>query len=69
MATSFSPAQLERFRREAKKRSRELSINHSEALDRIAVQNGFTNWSLLSKHSSVPNAVAPMPPAPRIRSG
>lgn len=64
MATSFSPAQLERFRREAKKLSRELSITHSEALDRIAVQNGFTNWSLLSKHSSVPNAVAPVPPAP-----
>lgn len=56
MATSFSPAHLERFRREAKKLSRERSITHSEALDRIAVQNGFTNWSLLSKHSSGPEA-------------
>jgi hypothetical protein len=54
MAISFPPAQLERFRREAKKLSRELSITHSEALDRIAVQNGFSNWSLLSKHSSAP---------------
>lgn len=52
MATSFSPAQLERFRREAKKLSRELSITHSEALDRIAAQHGFTNWSLLAKHSA-----------------
>lgn len=67
MATSFSPAQFERFRREAKKLSRDLSISHSEALDRIAVQNGFTNWSLLSKHSSGPvaaNAVVP-PARPR----
>lgn len=57
MATSFSPAQLERFRREAKKLGRELFITHSEALDRIAAQHGFTNWSLLAKHS-----VAVQPP-------
>lgn len=62
MATSFSPLQLERFRREAKKLGRALSICHSEALDRIAVQNGFTNWSLLSKHSdSSSQAVADAP--------
>jgi len=66
MATSFSPAQLECFRREAKKLSRELSITHSEALDQIAVQNGFRNWSLLSKHSSASLAVsAVVPPTPR----
>lgn len=67
MATSFSPAQLERFRREAKKLSRALSIRHSEALDRIAVQNGFTNWSLLSKHSggaAIASAAAPKPSRP-----
>lgn len=51
MATFFSPSQLERFRREAKQLGRRLSITHSEALDRIAAQHGFTNWSLLSKHS------------------
>lgn len=50
MATSFSSAQLERFRREAKKLSRELSITHSEALDRIAARHGYQNWSLLAKH-------------------
>jgi uncharacterized protein YozE (UPF0346 family) len=58
MATSFSATQLERFRREAKKLSRELTITHSEALDRIAGQNGFTNWSLLSKHSSATGATS-----------
>ncbi|MBM2885517.1 hypothetical protein JFK97_14055 [Chromobacterium phragmitis] len=52
MAISFSPAQLEHFRREAKKLSRELSVKHSEALDRIAAKYGFTNWSLLTKHSN-----------------
>lgn len=66
MVTSFTPAQLERFRREAKKLGRELSITHSDALDRIATQHGFTNWSLLSKHSShapVPATVAESLPA------
>lgn len=51
MATPFQPAQLDRFRREAKKLFRELSIAYSEALDRIAVTNGFPNWSLLAQHS------------------
>lgn len=59
MATSFLPAQLDRFRREAKKLSRKLSIPHSEALDRIAVQHGFANWSLLARHSNV----AHLPPS------
>ncbi|WP_431288804.1 YozE family protein [Roseateles chitinivorans] len=69
MATSFLPVQLDRFRREAKKLSRELSIPHSEALDRIAVENGYLNWSLLAKHSkgahlleSVVQAPLPRPP-------
>lgn len=58
MAISFTPAQLERFPREAKKLSRELSIKHSEALDRVAAQHGFTNWSLLAKHSNTAPAPA-----------
>jgi len=53
MATSFSSAELERFRREAKRLGRELSITHSEALDRVAARHGYQNWSLLSKHSNV----------------
>lgn len=60
MATSFSPSQLERFRREAKKLGRDLSITHSEALDRISARQSFQNWSLLAKHSEAPHA----PPAP-----
>lgn len=65
MATSFSHAQLNRFRREAKKLSREICITHSDALDRIAIQNGFTNWSLLSKHSGGGATVAVAePPSP-----
>lgn len=70
MAMPFLPAQLERFRREAKKLVREFSITHSEALDRIAVKNGFTNWSLLVKHSSGPSApVIALPATPARTSG
>lgn len=64
MATSFSSAQLERFRREAKKLRRELSITHSEALDRIAAQHGFTNWSLLARHSDAASAIATLAEPP-----
>lgn len=59
MATSFSSVQLERFRRDAKKLSRELSITHSAALDRIAAQQGYKNWSLLAKHSEESWAPSP----------
>lgn len=51
MTHSFSQAQLERFRREAKTLGRKLSISHSKALDFIAEKQGFKNWSLLVKHS------------------
>lgn len=71
MVTSFSPAQLERFRREAKNLGRELSIKHCDALDRIAVQHGFTNWSLLAKHSNITSvpvmAIKPPPVSGSLR--
>jgi hypothetical protein len=71
MVASLSPAQLERFRREAKKLSRELSITHSAALDRIAVRLGFQNWSLLAKRSSsndpLPVSSASVRPVPKER--
>lgn len=52
MATVFSSAQIERFRREAKQLCRTTPhLSHSSALDRIAVLNGYTNWSVLHKHS------------------
>lgn len=59
MAMSIPPAQIERLRRQAKKLGRERSTTHSEALDRIAVQNGFANWSLLAKHNGAPPASTP----------
>lgn len=51
MATKFTAHQTSRFKREAKKISRKLSIPHSNALDHIAYQHGFKNWSLLMKYS------------------
>ncbi|WP_322979269.1 glyoxalase superfamily protein [Pseudomonas sp. C11] len=51
MARVFTEAQVERFKREAKKlRHFEPDLTHSAALDRIAAQQGFSNWSLLHRH-------------------
>lgn len=52
MTMQLSAAQLDQLRRNAKRLGRTLSIPHSEALDRIAAQHGFKNWSLLSKNSA-----------------
>ncbi len=49
--TSYTPAQIERFKREAKLLHRASAIPHSQALDRVATANGYSNWSLLMKHS------------------
>ncbi len=49
MANSLSFVQISRLKREAKKAVREGSVTHAEALDRIAAEHGFANWSLLSK--------------------
>lgn len=66
MHTSLSAAQVEQLRRNAKRLGRTLSISHSEALDRVAAQHGFRNWSLLSKRSSARTApsgtLSPGPP-------
>lgn len=59
MSTPLSPAQIEQLRRNAKRLARTLSIPHSEALDRLAEQQGFRNWSLLSKHTSKPSKARP----------
>lgn len=68
MATSFTFAQIERFRREAKQLCRTTpNLIHSAALDQIAIQNGYANWSLLHKHSPGPIAtptVASVTPSP-----
>lgn len=64
MATTFTTTQLERFRREAKKLSRDLSLTHSQALDRIAARHGYQNWSLLAKHSEASGAGSAPPVGP-----
>ena len=51
MTASFTIAQVERFKREAKRLHRDTNISHSQALDQIASANGYRNWSLLAKHS------------------
>lgn len=44
--------QIENLRREAKALRKSLNITHTEALDRLAVRHGYTNWSLLAKACS-----------------
>lgn len=64
MVISFSSSQIDRFKRDAKKLVRERSIPHNEALDHIAVQQGFKNWSLLAKHSESAPAEKAAPQVP-----
>ncbi|MGJ7530170.1 YozE family protein [Variovorax sp. GB1P17] len=64
MATTLTAARLEQLKREAKKLTRATSVSHAEALDRLAVENGFANWSLLAKHVSRSSPVSPTPALP-----
>lgn len=50
VVTSYTSAQIERFKREAKSLHRASAISHSQALDCVATANGYNNWSLLMKH-------------------
>lgn len=54
MPTSYSPAQIEHFKREAKSLGHANSLSHSQALDQIAADHSWRNWSLLMKHSQPP---------------
>jgi hypothetical protein len=54
MSTLFTPSQLDQLRRDAKRLVRKGALSHSQALDRIAAERGYKNWSLLAKHSSAP---------------
>ncbi len=64
MPNSITPDQIERFKSEAKKLRRTTALSHSQALDRIAQANGYSNWSLLMKHNPVDEKVhlATLPP-------
>ena len=48
-ASPFSPQQLDSLRRAAKVSARARGIPHSRALDEIAAQHGYRNWSLLAR--------------------
>jgi len=49
----FSPEEIVTLKKQAKVLKKTLGIAHAQALDRVANDNGYTNWSLLQKHSSV----------------
>lgn len=70
MHTSFSSAQVEQFRRDARRLARAASIPLNQAQDQIAGRHGFRNWSLLVKHSTADGSGAspkPVAPAPDTR--
>lgn len=52
MPENYSAAQIEHFKREAKRLSRAAAIPHSQALDQVAAANGHRNWSLLMKNAA-----------------
>lgn len=52
MTQPITSSQLEQFRRDAKRLAKDSDLAHSQALDQIARQHGFQNWSLLVKHSA-----------------
>ncbi len=68
MSTTLTPARVEQFKRQAKTLARTGSLTHAEALDRLAADNGFRNWSLLAKHvaraAPPTSAAAPSPVVP-----
>lgn len=55
MVSVLSAAQVEQLRRSAKRLARDASIRLHEAQDRIAVAQGFRNWSLLVKRAAPPD--------------
>lgn len=61
MPTSFTPAQIERLKLQAKITARNNDIVRAKALDSIAHSYGFSNWSLLMKHATLPDQTTPVP--------
>ena len=53
MLKVFTTRQMEVMRREAKLRARQNGIQLAKALDQIAAEHGFKNWSLLQKNSEI----------------
>lgn len=53
MQVHVSKSAFDNFKRQATQLKRSSGITHSEALDQIAIQHGYANWSLLAKHVSL----------------
>lgn len=51
MPDPLTTSQVELLKRAAKKLARQEGIIHSSALDRLANERGYKNWSLLRKHA------------------
>jgi len=56
MSSRITRSQFEALKREAKRLKRASAMTHSQALDRVAKDNGFANWSLLAKAVDAPAA-------------
>ncbi len=54
MAPTFTSVQLEQFRRDAKRLRKSQSLSQAQALDAVAAQHGFQNWSLLMRRVDGP---------------
>lgn len=55
MQHSFTAHQVESMRRDAMKRARASDMTYSKALDQIAEEHGYRNWSLLQKNGITPS--------------
>jgi len=62
MKVSFSPAQIEQLKRDAKRLARLHALSLSQAQNAVAVKHGFQNWSLLKKHELTSSGAAAPPP-------
>ncbi|MBX3713070.1 MAG: hypothetical protein KF800_14005 [Lysobacter sp.] len=54
MLKIFTAHEVEVMRRDAKKRARANGVTLAEALDQVAVEQGYRNWSLLQKNGTTP---------------
>ena len=49
MPHAISPSKFEILKRQATRAKKDSGITHNQALDQIAYQHGYSNWSLLAK--------------------
>lgn len=54
--SNLSPLYLKSLKRDATKLKKELDINHTQALNSIAITHGFSNWSQLQKTATLANS-------------